>query len=91
MGVLQKLVEKLKKERFRAIYTYLCRGEPGTMLNLVKTAQVGCLPPSAVPLLLLPLPFCSPEKWETAASCAWHRSQRCAPSCTMVWTMHGCV
>jgi hypothetical protein len=37
----QKLVEKLKKERFRAVFDYLCRGEAEAPLNLLEVVQVG--------------------------------------------------
>ena len=41
--LVQKLVEKLKRERFRAIFDYLGRGESDAQLNLVEVVQVGIL------------------------------------------------
>lgn len=57
LSLRQKLVEKLKRERFRAIFDYLSRGEGGAApaaaaagaalgapLNLLEVVQVGlCL------------------------------------------------
>lgn len=37
----QRLVDRLKRERFRAIFDYLRRGSPAPVLNLLETVQVG--------------------------------------------------
>lgn len=37
---LQRLVDRLKRERFRAIFDYLRRGSPSPVLNLLETVQV---------------------------------------------------
>jgi hypothetical protein len=36
----QRLVDRLKRERFRAIFDYLRRGDPAPLLNLLETVQV---------------------------------------------------
>lgn len=41
VGCTQKLVDRLKRERFRAIFDYLRRGAPAPVLNLVEAVQVG--------------------------------------------------
>jgi hypothetical protein len=38
---LQKLVDRLKRDRFRDIFDYLRRGQPPPLLNLLQTVQVG--------------------------------------------------
>lgn len=37
----QKLVDRLKRERFRAIFDYLRQGAPAPVLNLLEVVQVG--------------------------------------------------
>jgi hypothetical protein len=37
----QRLVDRLKRERFRAVFDYLRRGSPAPVLNLLETVQVG--------------------------------------------------
>ena len=38
----QKLVDRLKRERFTAIFDYLRRGRPAPRLDLLATVQVCC-------------------------------------------------
>ena len=35
-------MDRLKRERFRAIFDYLRRGQPAPVLNLLETVQVRC-------------------------------------------------
>lgn len=79
---LQRLVDRLKRERFRAIFEYLRRDSPSPVLNLLETVQVGraeAAPASSPVFSWLPRYAAVSAGRAAAAFVKWHHGA-CLPA-----------